>query len=122
MMAKRKTPNNPNVITADQTVAGLRYDQAKPRFDLLPPEAQFALAQLYTIGAEKYPERNWEKGMRWGRCFAAMLRHTWKWWGGEDLDPETGLHHMIHVAWNAITLYTYTERAIGEDDRPTSQS
>jgi hypothetical protein len=97
---------------------GLRYDKGKPRWDLLPADALEELVLVYTRGAEKYAERNWEKGMSWSRCFRSMLSHTWKWWGGEQFDDETGLHHLAHVAWNALALVAYEKRKVGTDDRP----
>ncbi len=96
---------------------GVKHDDSKPRYDLLPPEAMDALADHYRKGAEKYADRNWERGMRWGRCFAAIMRHAWAYWRGEDVDQETGTHHMIAVAWNAIAIFTYSARGVGEDDR-----
>ena len=95
----------------------MRKDAGKPRFDLLPPEPLFALADLYAQGAKKYSARGWEAGMSWGRCFGAMMRHAWKFWRGEDFDEETGAHHMIAVMWNAAAIYTYFVRKIGTDDR-----
>lgn len=97
--------------------AGLRYDAEKPRYDLIPPDALEALAWVYTIGAKKYADRNWEKGMTWGRCFSSLMRHAWAFWRGEDNDGETELPHMAHVAWNAFTLISYTKRRIGTDNR-----
>jgi len=76
------------------------------------------LAAHYERGAKKYADRNWEKGMAWGKCFASLQRHAWAWMNGEDRDPETGTHHMISVAWNAIALFVYSVRKIGTDDRP----
>uniref|UniRef100_UPI001E4FF338 dATP/dGTP diphosphohydrolase domain-containing protein n=1 Tax=Acetomicrobium sp. S15 = DSM 107314 TaxID=2529858 RepID=UPI001E4FF338 len=38
------------------------------RYDLIPSDALRELAKVYTVGAEKYGERNWEKGMSWGRA------------------------------------------------------
>ena len=107
LSALQKPPNN----------SGLRYDDGKPRFDLVPPEAMIALAAHYERGARKYADRNWEKGMAWGKCFASMQRHAWAWSNGEDIDAETDTHHMIAVAWNALALYTYAMRKIGTDDR-----
>ena len=95
----------------------MRKDDGKPRFDLLPPEPLFALADLYGQGAKKYSARGWEEGMHWGRCFGAIMRHAWKFWRGEDFDEETGAHHMIAVMWNAAAIYTYFVRKIGTDDR-----
>ncbi len=105
-----------NYVAADG--GGLRFNEGKSRYDLLPPEAIEALAKHYTVGAKKYADRNWERGMAWGKCFASLMRHGWAWMRGEDIDPETGTHHMISVAWNAIAIYVYSVRKIGEDDRP----
>jgi hypothetical protein len=105
----------PTVTVADG--GGKRFDDGKPRYDLVPPEAMDALADHYRKGAKKYEDRNWERGMAWGKCFASMMRHAWAWMRGEEYDVETGTHHMIAVAWNAIALFVYHERKIGNDDR-----
>jgi hypothetical protein len=93
--------------------------KTKPAFDLFPPpEAMFALAQLATDGVKKHGFRNWEEGKPYSSPWAAAQRHAWKFWGGEDYDPENGSHHLIAAAWRLIQLYTYVVREIGEDDRP----
>jgi Domain of unknown function (DUF5664) len=106
----------------DPMYSGLRFDADKPRYDLIPHEFMNALATHFLHGTKKYPDRNWEKGMRWGTCFRAMMSHAWKWFGGETYDvdpkmPEYKAHHLIAVAWNAMALYTYETRKIGHDDR-----
>lgn len=95
---------------------GHKDDAAKDRWELVPPEIS-ALVALYTAGANKYGDRNWERGMSWGRIFGALMRHAWKWMAGEEYDEETNCHHMVAVAWNALTLYVYTIRKVGTDDR-----
>jgi hypothetical protein len=97
--------------------AALRYDSGKPRYDLIPGDALDDLAKLYDYGAQKYAERNWEKGMSWSRCFGSLMRHAWAFWRGEDIDPESGIHHMTHAAWNCIALVSYSKRKVGLDDR-----
>lgn len=99
---------------------GVKFDQDKPRYDLIPPEFMDQLATLYARGAKKYADRNWEKGMKPTRIFGALMRHAWAWMRGETHDPETGAHHMVAVAWNAIAIVTYHERGM-EDDRPSIQ-
>lgn len=99
-----------------------KLDTGKPRFDLIPPEALEALAQLYTLGAAKYGDRNWEKGTTWGRFFRALMSHAWSWWRGQRCDPVDGQNHMIAVAWNAFALYIYEERKLGKDDRFTENN
>ena len=101
-----------------QDGGGLRYNEGKARYDLVPPEFMDAIAAHYERGSKKYAPRNWERGMSWCSCFASLMRHGWAWMRGEDIDPETGTHHMVSVAWNAIALYTYSVRKAGEDDRP----
>lgn len=95
---------------------GHKFDGDKDRWELVPPEIA-ALVALFTRGAKKYGDRNWEKGMSWGRIFGALMRHAWLWMAGEEYDQETGAHHMVAVAWNALILYVYTVRKVGIDDR-----
>lgn len=107
--------------TQQKAEPGLRYDKGKLRWDLVPPEFE-EVVEDYTLGAAKYSERNWEKGMSWGRVFGSLMRHSWKFWRGEDIDEETGLHHMAMAAWNAIALLVYSRRKIGLDDRIVQRS
>lgn len=94
------------------------YDSGKLRYDLLPPDGLEELAKVYTDGPIKYAERNWEKGMSWSRAFGSLLRHAWAWMSGEDIDPESGHHHMAHAAFRCLQLVAYSKRGVGEDDRP----
>ncbi len=104
-----------DVATATE---GVRFDTGKIRYDLLPADSIEELAKVYTKGAAKYADRNWEKGMAWHRVFASLMRHAWKFWRGEAIDEETGCHHMAMVAWNALALCSYDLRKVGTDDRP----
>jgi hypothetical protein len=97
---------------------GTKHDTNKARYDLIPPEALDGLARLYALGAVKYGDRNWEKGFKWSRLFAALQRHSWAWFGGEDFDPQDRQHHLLSVIWCAVALYTHYARNLGEDDRP----
>lgn len=94
-----------------------KHDAGKPRMDLIAPEMLVGTANVLAFGAAKYSERNWEAGMSWGRCFGAMMRHMWAWWGGEKADPETGYSHLHHAACCLMFLIAYEERKIGTDDR-----
>lgn len=94
-----------------------KQDGGKPRLDLIAPEFLFGTAEVLRFGADKYAQRNWEKGMSWGRCFGAMMRHMWAWWGGEATDKETGLSHLWHAACCLMFLIAYEQRKIGTDDR-----
>lgn len=94
-----------------------KYDSGKERFDLIPPDSLFQIARVFTMGAGKYGDRNWEKGMAWGRVFAAVMRHLWKWWRGEAFDDESGLSHLAHAAWGCLVLMEYSRLSSGVDDR-----
>jgi hypothetical protein len=96
---------------------GRKDDHAKKRTDLLPPDALMAVAEVLTVGAERYGVRNWELGMGWGRVCAALLRHVFAWMGGQEHDPETGLLHLAHAACCVLFLLSYQMREIGTDDR-----
>ena len=107
---------------------GKKFDENKVRLDLFPPEFLFAVGDILTFGAKKYEARNWEKGMKWGRVFGALMRHLWAWWGGKlptkenflmgELDVETGKSHLWHAGCCIVFLLTYEARGVGEDDRP----
>ena len=96
---------------------GRKDDSEKLRYDLIPPEFLEATADILTFGAMKYGERNWEKGMKWGRPFAALMRHMWAWWRGEKGDKETGKSHLWHAACCIAFLITFEQRQIGMDNR-----
>lgn len=99
----------------------VKHDTGKPDFSLLPVGPLFELVSVYTMGSKKYGAYNWAKGIAYGRIFAAMMRHAWKFWRGERHDPEDGQHHLSSVAWCAFTLmhFDLNEEQYGKfDDRP----
>lgn len=97
---------------------GRKDDTGKVRMELLPPELLTAVATILTFGAQKYDDRNWEKGMNWGRVYGALLRHLTAWWSGEKSDPETGKSHLWHAGCCIAFLIAYEQRGAGNDDRP----
>lgn len=97
---------------------GRKDDAGKARIELWPPEAITALAEIMTFGAAKYGDRNWEKGMAWGRLYGAAMRHLWAWWKGEEADPESGRSHLYHAGCCIVFLIALEARKKGTDDRP----
>lgn len=88
---------------------------SKPaRFDMLPAQELWELAVQYGRGAEKYEKvnglDNYLNGYDWSLSFAALQRHAWAFWNGEDIDPETGSKHIIAAAWHCLTLAHYMNR------------
>jgi len=91
---------------------GIKYDTDKLRMDLITPEFEKALAEILTMGAKKYGDRNWELGMDPNRIIAAMRRHMLAVRLGESVDPESGLSHLAHAACNLMFLVTYEARGM----------
>lgn len=92
------------------------------RFDLIPAQIMFELAEHYGRGAEKYADRNWEKGYEWSKSYAALNRHLWAFWNGEDIDPETGSKHIVAVIWHGIALAQFMNQHPDFDDRANPSS
>ena len=54
-------------------------DNNKGRPDLISPWALTRLSKWYALGAEKYEDRNWERGMPFSRYTASLFRHLIAW-------------------------------------------
>ena len=100
---------------------GRKADLGKLRYDLLSSYALEQLVKVLTYGSVKYEDRNWEKGIAWGRVFGALMRHAWAFWGGEEIDPESGLPHMDHVQACSHFLSHYGKYNRVDDDRPKKE-
>lgn len=98
-------------------MTGIKNDQQKPRMDLIDPSFQRVLASVLTHGAEKYAAHNWRNGIDASRLYGALQRHLNAFWDGEDIDPESGLHHLGHAACELMFLYWTVEEKPEHDDR-----
>lgn len=103
------------IIVTDPNTGGQKGRKLQ-RFSLIPMEVLWALATHYGIGAEKYADRNWERGYAWSASVDAMERHYGKWKLGETYDKETKTHHLIAAIWHLIALYIFQRRGVGTDD------
>ncbi len=102
---------------AEESKGGTKSDQGKTEWSLLPLEALEGCTKVLMFGAKKYDRHNWRKGMLWSRIYDALFRHLKAWWGGEDLDPETGLSHLDHALCELIFLRYYEQQGrYGESD------
>lgn len=82
---------------------GIKFDMGKLRYDLLPPETLEAIVQVLTYGANKYDDNNWHKVEKF-RYVGAMMRHFEAYRKGQQLDAESGFHHLAHAASCVIFL------------------
>ena len=85
-----------------------------------PPMRYGHSPSLYGKGAEKYADHNWRRGYDWSLSFAALQRHAWQFWAGEDNDAETGLPHMASVAFHALALIEFAQTHPEFDNRSTA--
>lgn len=86
-----------------QDDVGLKYDDNKLMWDLLPYDAVEKIVEIMTYGAKKYAPNNWQK-VKANRYYAAMMRHIVAELKGEDNDKESGLLHLAHAATNILFL------------------
>lgn len=103
-------------VRVTDPVSGGQKGSKLARFSLIPAEFLWALAEHYGLGARKYEDRNWERGYKWSLSIDALERHLNQWKLGENIDQETGSHHLIAVAWHACALFVFGKRGLGTDD------
>ena len=96
----------------------VKCDTRKDPWHLMPWDALRCVVLVLALGADKYGVRNWEKGMAWSRCHAALMRHMTAWWLREGVDQETGCSHLWHGGCCLLFLIAYELRGLGTDDRP----
>ena len=103
---------------------GVKHDQDKPKWYLLPWESVTEVVKVLTWGAKppKYSPSNWKsvKGCR-DRYLSAACRHISAWAMGERNDNESGYHHLAHAAccllfllWFELTGTPYPEEPAEE--------
>lgn len=79
-------------------MTGKKFDDGKPRYDLIPPVVLEQLATVLTFGAKKYGPNNWQTVPdAQNRYYSAMMRHVEADRGGEVFDEESGLPHLTHA-------------------------
>ena len=88
---------------------GTKYDDNKPRWDLLPLHIIEGVVMVLNHGAKKYAPNNWQKVKPKERYFSAALRHLTAWQSGERIDKESGLLHLYHVICCIVFLIWHDE-------------
>lgn len=81
------------------------------------PMLELGLAMME--GARKYGRHNYRAvGTRSSVYYDAIIRHLTAWWEGEDIDPESGVHHLMKAA---ACIFVHRDSILMgnvEDDRP----
>lgn len=92
-------------------VTGRKYDEDKPRVDLIPMYSVLEVGKVMGFGAVKYDEYNWMHGIKVSRLIAASIRHIVAFMLGQNKDQDSGLHPLAHaiaslmMAYDVLTIY-----------------
>lgn len=84
-------------------------DQKLADYAAIPHYPLQLLAERYGLGAQKYGPApngldNWRAGYSWSLSYSALQRHLAAFWGGDDIDEETGQPHLVAAAWHCFAL------------------
>lgn len=105
-----KQPNifGSNVSKTTYSTGAQREEQSgRGRYDLIPSVALKRWAKLMELGASKYSDRNWEKGMPISRYLNAAMRHLIHFMEGDSTDDNLAsvlfnigaiMHHQEMIA------------------------
>lgn len=127
-IAKHKCPHAP--VPDQPKNTGDRYNAGKPRWRNFP---LFLMEPLVHVGsaAEKHPGNpngkydtfNFLKGQHVNDLLDCAKRHLMKAESPyhEDLDEETGVHHLAHAAWNILVALHNVNTRPDLDDRYKTQ-
>jgi len=96
----------------------LHFSEGKSGVDQIPSEVLLEWGKVFTYGEQKYGRDNWRQGNDWHEFYGSALRHIFAFWGGEDIDPESGMPHLAQAIWNLGALRFFQLHGLGEDDRP----
>ena len=77
---------------------GMKFDQQKTQWHLLPFREVEEVVEVLMYGAKKYLPFNWEHVNPKRRYFNACLRHVLARLRGERFDKESGKTHLSHAA------------------------
>lgn len=80
--------------------------ELKPRPDLISPHFLNRVGWHMAKGAEKYSERNWEKGMPVSVFVESLHRHLMKYMMGERNED-----HLAAIGFNLQAIIHFEERA-----------
>lgn len=92
----------------------IKKDEGKLRLSLVPVGIIKAIARVRMFGVKKYgSDENW-KEVEKGRYIDAMLRHILAYVEGKEVDEESGLPPLWHVACNVAFLIDLEDKKIPE--------
>jgi hypothetical protein len=99
------------------------YGDAKVPLHLLPAIAEIEWAKAHKNGADKYGAFNWhENPVEALTYIAAARRHLMAWMAGEEIAPDSGVHHLGHVMACCAILMDASKAGMLIDNRPKKKT
>ena len=102
------------LVTTREFAKSDRYSDGKRMLQLVEQSFVDGVADVLTMGAEKYAPDNWKlsKGTPDHDQFVndrigSLLRHLSAYRSGEMIDEESGLPHLDHIACNIMFIRYY---------------
>jgi len=91
----------------------------KAPLSTLPTGPAYEVALAMLEGARKYGRHNYRvMGVRASVYYDAAMRHLTSFWEGEDIDPDSGIHHLMKAAACLFVLRDSMFMENWVDDRP----
>lgn len=91
----------------------------KVPFSTVPAQVMAELGLGMLEGARKYGRHNYRvAGVRASVYYDALMRHMTAWWEGQDIDPDSGLHHIVKAMTCLVVLRDAMHNDLVTDDRP----
>ena len=99
------------------SMPGKKYDNNKPSIGLIDPDFLTGLAKVLDFGKEKYGLDNWRNGIHVSRLISACYRHLGEINKRNDVDSESNLPAVYHLASEVMFLAWMLENKKEYDDR-----
>jgi hypothetical protein len=84
----------------------LRYNEGKAEWSMVHFKSLEPMVRVLMYGEKKYARDNWKKGLDREEILDSMQRHLAALIDGQEVDPESKLHHIGHIMCNCM-FYSY---------------
>lgn len=104
-------PTNPN----PKDLQGIK----KVPLHVIPPQVLSEIGLALMEGSRKYSRFNWRAaGVRSSVYYDAAMRHLLAYWEGQDVDPDSGVSHLVKAIAGLMVLRDAERQGMVTDDRP----
>lgn len=93
-------------LQGEEKEQALRYNEGKLKWSLVHFESLEPMVRVLMYGAKKYAPDNWKKGLPKKEILNSMMRHMIALIDGQEVDEESGEHHIGHIMCNCL-FYSY---------------